>query len=54
MLGKAKLFYYGIVVDNQDIYGLNRVRVFPETEDSTRLILKKTKPELLVLDKNEE
>lgn len=47
MLGKAKLFYYGIVVDNQDIYGLNRVRVFPETEDAIRLVLKKTKPELL-------
>ena len=47
MLGKAKLFYYGIVVDNQDIYGLNRVRVFPETDDVIRLILKKTKPELL-------
>jgi hypothetical protein len=47
MVGKAKLFYYGIVIDNQDIYGLNRVRVFPETEDAIRLILKKTKPELL-------
>jgi len=47
MVGTAKLFYYGRVIDNQDIFGLNRVRVFPETEDTIKEILKKTKKELL-------
>jgi hypothetical protein len=47
MIGKAKLFFYGRVKDNDDIFGLNRVRVFPETDDVIERILKKTKSELL-------
>lgn len=44
---KNKLFYTGEVKDNQDIYGLNRIRVFPDTEETIREVLKSVKKELL-------
>ncbi|NBO36705.1 hypothetical protein EBU91_04130 [bacterium] len=44
---KNKLFYTGRVVDNQDIYGLGRIRVFPDTEETIREVLKSVRRDLL-------
>lgn len=49
----GKIFFTGIVKDNEDIFLLNRIRVFPEKEETISQVLRDLNENLLLPDKSD-